>query len=191
MSTSPERSRRAVSLGVYIGTVLIFIVIIGFGLFMYNTTSTNYQQLQKDYTAKSQLLENLNSSYVTLASQYAVLNASYTALQRDYTELLQIARLQKSETKFTNYVINLPKNGYGSIQFSSQYAGYIEVSISATTPITTLLTNYKYGVVLDYPTNGEAFTTASFKMPVLDGTTFVQFFSTASSTVTVNVTLYY
>lgn len=112
-------------------------------------------------------------------------------MQKDYVELLEIAKLQKSETKFLNHVINLPKNGYEGIQFSSQYAGYVEVRISATSPITLLSTNYKYGTILDYPANGEDFTFASFKMPVLEGTTFMQFFSTSNSVVTVNVTLYY
>lgn len=93
----------------------------------------------------------------------------------------------------TNNVLYLSANGFDGIQIASNYAGYLQVSISATSPISMLVTNYKYGIILDYPVNGNTFTSASFKMSVLDGTTYMQFFATPSSSsmVTVNATLHY
>ncbi|MDI9644109.1 MAG: hypothetical protein QFX35_02680 [Candidatus Verstraetearchaeota archaeon] len=175
----------------FVGVLAILLVILGIGGYMYYDLSKNYEALKLDYAAQAQLLDALNASHANITSRLNQLNSSYLNLQGDYAELLQIVRLEKNETIFTNYILNLPKNGYEGIEFTSQYAGYVEVRVAASSPVSLLITNYKYGLILDYPANGDAFTSASFKMPVLDGTTFLQFFSTSSSTVTINATLHY
>lgn len=193
METGGKEAKRSVGLGTYIATVIALLAVVGFGAYMYINMASDLSALRQERQAQSLMLQALNDSYEDLSSRFSQLNQSYVSLQEENRNLSDIVGLRKTEAVLTNNVLYLPANGFDGIGVTSNYAGYLQVSISATYPISMLITNYKYGIILDYPVNGNTFTSASFKIPVLDGTTYLQFFATPSSSsmVTVNATLHY
>ena len=173
--------------------LIALVLVVAFAGYIYYTDTERYNTLQQGYTQQGQVIASLNSNLSVLASQYEALASNFSALQNQYHELQLIVNLQKSQTIASNRVIYLMANGYDSIDFEPPHAGYIQVQISATAPISLLLTNYKYGITLDYPVAGTTFSSASFKLPVLDGMNYLQLFgpSSSSASITINATLFY
>jgi hypothetical protein len=193
LGTGGRESKRAVGLGTYVATVIALLAVVGIGAYMYLNVSSDLSELRQEHQAQSLVLQELNDSYADLSYRFSQLNQSYVSLQEENRNLSDIVGLKKTEAVLINNAIYLPANGFDGIEIASNYAGYLQVSISATSPISMLITNYKYGIILDYPVNGNTFISASFKMPILDGTTYLQFFVTPSSSsmVTINATVHY
>lgn len=187
------KPQRTVGYGTFLVVLVALVLVAAFAGYVYYTDMERYNALQQSYAQQGQLIAGLNSNLSALASQYEALAMNFTSLQNQYHELQLIANLQKNQTIASNRVFYLPPNGYDSLDFDAPHAGYIQVQISATAPISLLLTNYKYGITLDYPVAGTPFASASFKLPVLDGTNYLQLFgpSATSVSITVNATLFY
>jgi len=188
-----KKPRRSVGLGTYLVTLVALLAVVGIIAYMQINTSADLAALRQECQAQSLMLQALNDSYFDLAFRFGRINQSYVSLQQENRNLSDIVGLRKAEAVLTSNVLYLPASGFDGIEVVLNYAGYLNVSISTTTPISMLITNYKYGIVLDYLVNGNTFTSASFKMPILGGTTYLQFFATPSSPsiVTINATLHY
>lgn len=188
-----SKPQRTVGFGAFLVILIALVLVVAFAGYIYYTDMDRYNTLQQGYAQQGQLIASLSSNLSALASQYEAIASNFSSLQNQYHELQLIVNLQKNQTIASNKAIYMVANGYDSIDFESPHAGYIQVQISATAPISLLLTNYKYGITLDYPTAGTSFQSASFVLPVLDGMNYLQLFGPSSSsvTITVNATLFY
>jgi hypothetical protein len=206
MPEEGSKKPRTVGLGVFLGVVVILAVLVaGVGYFYYSEMNL-YNDLQESFTSLFSAYSSLNYTYSTLSSGYSSLNstygwllANYTALSGSYnglianmTDLNAIAHLQKTTVIANNQVMDLPANGFDSLQCQSSYAGYLRINFVATKPISFLITNLNHGVTYAYPVTGIA-ASGNFIAPILDGSNFVDVFAPTTSgvTVTINATLYY
>jgi hypothetical protein len=201
------KKARTVSFGAFLAALVAFAAMAALAGYIFYTDSNNLRTLHDSYNQQTQVLLSLNDNYTTLYNsfatlaenytallgQYANLQTSYTLLQINYNNMTQIANLQKNQTIVSGSVLHIVKNSFDSVVIQTSYAGYIRVQLSATQPVTIMLTNYKYPITIDYPVSGSQISSGHFTLPVLDGTNYLEIYSPAGSdtTVTLTITLFY
>jgi hypothetical protein len=90
-------------------------------------------------------------------------------------------------------VLHISKNCFDSVEMQTSYASCIHVELSATEPVSIVLTNYKHLITIYYPVSGSPFSSGSFNIQVLDGISCLEIYPPESydSAVTLTIMLFY
>jgi hypothetical protein len=119
----------------------------------------------------------LSNENANLRNTVNSLNGENSYLKNQISDLNSIINLKKQETLEKSQTINLASHisGSGSFTYSTPYAGYFIIDITATKPVYVEVYSPKYGCTVRCPKEG-ATTYWTFVAPVLPDSTWVMIY---------------
>jgi chaperonin cofactor prefoldin len=149
----------AIALGIICVILAVSLGITAFSLnSQINSLNSQIINLRNQIVAKNYTISSLNSQIASLNSQINSLNSRITSLQDQITslqnqvnDLKEIINLEKSKTWVVRQTVSQPARSYTHWSFSTDYAGYIVVTVHSSTTDNTYVrvTWSSYGIRYD------------------------------------------
>jgi len=197
-TTQAGSGRRTVSLTVFAVTTVILVIVSGvLGFYVYTLTGriagleAEVSDLSDQYNSLKAQYDKLLADYSSLQNEHAQLLNKYNSLEAAYSESQAIIGLKKSTVLAKDKPVQLPANSYRYFEYDLQYAGYLQITFSATGNVYFYVGNGDYWV--RYPSDySKTAASGSFIVPVLPGATYVYIYNPSLfSGVSVTVSIEY